>query len=202
MKIEPVMLTLPGGRARLEPLGHEHAAGLLEAGRDPVVWRWLPLRQPDTLGAISEWIDGALAQRAKGIQMPFAIIDQGENKVAGSTRFLDIQPANRGIEIGWTWIGTPWQRTSINTECKYLLMRHAFEAQGAIRVQLKTDLRNTQSQEAIKRIGAKYEGVLRKSMIMHDGHMRDSVYFSVLVEEWPEVKARLVARLSPGVDAR
>ena len=175
---------------------------MLEAGRDPAVWRWLTIRQLDTLAAVSAWIVLALSERKKGTQMPFAILDQRDNRVAGTTRYMDIQPANRGVEIGWTWIGVPWQRTAINTECKYLLMQHAFEAQGAIRLQLKTDLRNTRSQAAIERIGAKREGVLRKHMLLHDGQMRDSVYFSVLAEEWPEVKTRLAARLRADAGSR
>ncbi len=137
-------------------------------------------------------IEPALEELAAGRQIPFAIVDRAIGRAVGSTRYLDIQPANRGIEIGWTWIGTAHQRTAINTECKFLLLRHAFETLGAIRVQLKTDLRNERSQRAMERIGAAREGVLRQNMLLWDGHRRDSVYYSVLVDEWPRVRERLL----------
>jgi RimJ/RimL family protein N-acetyltransferase len=130
------------------------------------------------------------------MQMPFAIIDLVSQKAIGSTRFLDIQPANKGLEIGWTWLGQDYWRSVRNTECKYLLLSYAFEQQGAIRVQLKTDRRNQRSQLAIERIGGVKEGMLRQHMIMPDGYLRDSVYYSILDGEWPGVKKRLEAILN------
>lgn len=142
---------------------------------------------------MAAWIEQALEELAAGRQIPFAIVDCESGRAVGSTRYLDIQPVNRALEVGWTWIGEAFQRTAINTECKLLLLRYAFETLGAFRVQLKTDLRNERSQRAIERIGATREGVLRQNMLLWDGHRRDSVYYSVLVEEWPRVRGRLVA---------
>ena len=136
-------------------------------------------------------IEQALEVAAGGTQLPFAIVHRGSGKGVGSTRYLDIRRSDRGLEIGWTWIGTDYQRTVINTECKYLLLRHAFEDLGAVRVQMKTDLRNVRSQRAIERLGAVREGVLRKHIVLWDGFIRDTVYYSVIHEEWPEVKRRL-----------
>ena len=128
-------------------------------------------------------------------QLPFAIVETDKGRAVGSTRFLNIRPEHRGLEIGWTWIGREWQRTSVNTETKFLLLRHAFERLGCIRVELKTDARNERSQQAIERIGAKREGILRSHMLVQEGFRRDSVYFSVLDEEWPAVKEGLEKRL-------
>ncbi|MBI4841836.1 MAG: GNAT family N-acetyltransferase, partial [candidate division NC10 bacterium] len=131
-----------------------------------------------------------------GTQIPFAIVERASGKAIGSTRYLDIRRGDRGLEIGWTWIGLPFQRTAVNTECKYLLLVHAFEDQRAVRVQLKTDLRNEASQRAIERLGAVREGVLRKHMVLWDGFIRDTVYYSIIDSEWPEVKRRLQRRLA------
>jgi RimJ/RimL family protein N-acetyltransferase len=148
-------------------------------------------------------IHGALGQQAAGHRLPFAIIDRQSGRAIGSTSYLDIQPQNKSLEIGWTWLGKPYWRTPRNTECKYLLLKYAFEVQQAIRVQLKTDSRNYISQNAIQRIGGVKEGVLRNHMIYPSGYIRDTVYFSILNREWPEVKARLEARMagSAGVSA-
>jgi RimJ/RimL family protein N-acetyltransferase len=145
------------------------------------------------------WIQEAMAIAASGTQIPFAIIHRAGGRAIGSTRYLDIRREHRGLEIGWTWVGTAHQRTSVNTECKYLLLRHAFEELGAVRVQLKTDLRNERSQRAIERIGAVREGVLRKHMALWDGFIRDTVYYSILDSEWPDVRRRLEELLhTPG----
>jgi RimJ/RimL family protein N-acetyltransferase len=138
----------------------------------------------------------AFQRRDAGIEQPFVILDHGSGELAGSTRYLDIQPLHRGVEIGWTWIAPAYQRTAVNTHAKFLLMRHAFETLGAIRVSLKTDSRNERSQRAIERIGAKREGVLRNHYIMPDGYYRDSVYYSVIDTEWPMVKERLDAMMN------
>lgn len=196
MNIAPVTLALPNGDARLEPLGLHHAQGLHQAGPDPVIWAWLPFAQPKTLAQMQQYIERALAAQAQGAELPFAVIDTRTGQVAGTTRYLDVQPENRGLEIGATWYGVAWQRTRINTECKLMLLTHAFDTLGAVRVQLKTDGRNQRSQNAILRIGAQYEGRLRKSRVLHDGFIRDTVYFSIIADEWPAVRAGLLAKLA------
>jgi RimJ/RimL family protein N-acetyltransferase len=190
-RITPAPVVLEGRHARLEPLDPRHADALFDAGRDERIWTYLP-RGPFADPADARgWIDEARAAQAKGLEVPFAIVHAASGNVAGSTRFLDIRPADRGLEIGWTWIAPAYQRTPLNTECKYLLLRYAFEALGATRVQLKTDSRNVKSQIAIDRIGATREGTLRHHMIVRDGYVRDSVFFSVTETDWPLVKQRL-----------
>jgi len=189
MQIEPIVLA--GKHVRLEPLTESHAEDLLVAAQSDDIWRYMPTLPPKTLENMQTIIATALALRATGTQMPFAIIDQASQKAIGGSRYLDIQPTNKGLEIGWTWLGQDYWRSPRNTECKYLLLSHAFEEQGAIRVQLKTDRRNQRSQLAIERIGGVKEGVLRQVVIMPDGYLRDSVYYSILDGEWPGVKHRL-----------
>ncbi len=128
-----------------------------------------------------------------GTQIPFAIVHVASGAAIGSTRYLELRRAHRALEIGWTWIATAYQRTAVNTECKLLLLGHAFDTLGAVRVQFRTDLRNTRSQTALRRIGGRREGILRKSLILWDGFIRDSVYFSIVDDEWPAVKRRLLA---------
>lgn len=195
MPLEPLTLQLPSGRARLEPLRADHAQALFDAGNDPDVWRYMPAGRPRTVADVDAFIRRALTAAAAGTELPFAIIDRTSGGPVGSTRFLEINPGNRSLEIGATWLARPAQRTSINTECKYLLLRHAFESLGMVRVQLKTDGRNLQSQAAIQRIGGVREGVLRRSRILSDGFIRDTVYFSILDHEWPQVRASLERRL-------
>lgn len=190
MRIE-TPITLRGSHVLLEPLDERHAADLLRAAGDAEVWRYMPVPQPTTLEAMRAIIDEALRLQAAGEAVPFAILDGRSGTAIGSTRYMEIQPEHHGLEIGWTWLGRQYWRTAINTECKYLLLRHAFTVLGAIRVQLKTDLRNVRSQEAIARLGAVREGVLRDVRILYDGYRRSSVYFSVLEREWPAVKDRL-----------
>ncbi len=187
----PQPITLEGIHVRLEPLVARHAEDLFAAGSDEAIWTYMPRpvlqSVEDTLG----WIKEAQGVAANGTQIPFAIIHRAGGKGIGSTRYLDIRREHRGLEIGWTWVGTAYQRTPANTECKYLLLRHAFEELGAVRIQLKTDLRNERSQRAIERIGAVREGVLRKHMALWDGFIRDTVYYSILDSEWPDVKHNL-----------
>ncbi len=181
--------------ARLEPLEPRHAPDLFAVGQDEVVWRYMPQPAFKTLDDARRMITAAQEQAASGAQLPFAIVARTTGRAMGSTRYLDIRPKDRGVEIGWTWLGMAAQRTAINTECKYLLLRHAFEALGAVRVQLKTDLRNEQSQRAIERLGAIREGVLRKHMVLWNGVIRDTVYYSIVDTEWPAVRARLESLL-------
>jgi RimJ/RimL family protein N-acetyltransferase len=184
-------IVLEGEVVRLEPLTLDHAPDLLEAGRDEIVWKYLNFVPPKTVDDTRRFVNDALAQAQAGARMPFAIIHRASGKAVGSTSYLDIRPADRNIEIGWTWVSYAHQRTALNTECKYLLMRHAFEDLGAIRVGLKTDSRNERSQRAIERLGAQREGVLRQHMVLWTGILRDSVYYSILDFEWPEAKKRL-----------
>ncbi len=191
MSFDPQPVRLEGRHASVEPLELRHAAALFEAGSDAAIWRYLPRGPLRNVADATSWIREALADQATGSQIPFAIIDAKSGKAAGSTRYLEIRPEHWGLEIGWTWLGPAFQRTAINTECKYLLLSHAFDKLNAMRVQLKTDKRNVQSQRAIERIGGVREGTLRAHMLMWNGDVRDSVYFSITRDEWPTVKDRL-----------
>ncbi len=193
MNIEPV--TLEGRHVRLEPLSTAHLAALTAIGCDPDLWTFVPYRvaTPEDMQA---YIAKTLAAQAAGLDLPFVTFDRGSQQAAGSTRFLNIDRANRRVEIGATWLAAPYRRTALNTEAKYLMLRHAFETWGCIRVELKTDARNQRSRTAIRRIGATEEGTLRQHFVMWDGHLRDSVYYSILDKEWPRVKADLEARLA------
>ncbi len=195
---DPQPVTLEGAHVRLEPLACRHAEGFFEAGKDETIWPYMPCPPLKSLQDAQALIDQALAVAAGGTQIPFAIIERKNGKAIGSTRYLDIRRNDRGLEIGWTWIGTAYQRTVVNTECKYLLLRHAFEDLGAVRVQLKTDLRNVRSQRAIERLGAVREGVLRRHIVLWDGFIRDTVYYSIIQSEWPEAKRRLEGLMGKG----
>lgn len=186
LNVRAVVLT--GPVVRLEPLRAEHAQGLYNRGRVQADWAYLPRGCFVDLADTRQWIEEALA--APG-HVPFAIVDAASDKVVGSTRYLAIRPEHRSLEIGWTWLGQEAQRTAINTEAKRLLLTHAFEVLGCVRVEFKADARNERSQRALERIGAVREGVLRKHMIVQNNYVRDSVYFSVIDTEWPAVKARL-----------
>lgn len=182
---------LEGACVRLEPLSLDHARDLFEAGADAAVWRYLSIPGFANIDATRAWIEDAMSQAAQGREVPFAIVEKRSGRAMGSTRYMDIRRAHRGLEIGWTWLSPAVQRSAVNTECKYLLLSHAFDTLGALRVQLKTDHRNLKSQQAIERIGGVREGVLRHHMICPDGTMRDSVYFSILRTEWGKVKTGL-----------
>ncbi len=195
-RFAPKPVTLVGTAVRLEPLGRRHAADLFSAGADPAIWTHMPMGGFAGLAAVELWIDRSIAAMEGGSDLPFAIIEQGNGRAVGSSRYMDIRREHRGLEIGWTWLAPEAQRTRVNTEAKFLLLEHAFEGLGAVRVQLKTDGRNVRSQRAIERIGAVREGVLRRHMVMWNGFVRDTVYYSVLDREWPQVKERLLARLA------
>lgn len=196
MSVNPQPIVLTGQIARLEPLDPRHADDLFEFGRDTGVWTWTTQPAFRDIEDTREWIAAARDLAAQGLQIPFAIIDAASGRAIGSTRYLDIRRADRGIEIGFTWIARPFQRTAVNTECKFLLLRHAFETLGCVRVQLKTDLRNLQSQRAIERLGAVREGVLRKYQLTQNDFMRDTLMYSIIDDEWPAVRARLLGFLS------
>src|SRR5579871_3713690 len=193
MKIEPVTLT--GKHVRLEPLSRDHHAGLTAVSLDESIWRWIPY-QIKTPEDMRKYIDKVLEEQARGISLPFATCEAGSGRVIGCTRFMNIDVPNKHVEIGGTWIGVAWQRSAVNTEAKYLMMKHAFETWKCIRVELKTDSLNERSRAAILRIGAKQEGIFRNHMICHDGRIRHSVYFSVTREEWPDVEAGLKSKMN------
>lgn len=188
-------MILEGAQVRLEPLTLAHHAALCEVGLDPELWQWIPYRAT-TAEEMLAYIQSALQDQAAGTAQPFATVERSTGRVIGSTRYMNIDVTNRRREIGATWIAKPWQRTAINTEAKYLMLRHAFETLDCIRVELKTDALNQKSRNAILRIGAKEEGTLRRHVVTWTGRVRDSVYFSVLDSEWPQVKAALEAKLT------
>ena len=189
-------ITLTGKHVRLEPIGEQHIAGLAEIGRGHDFWKFMLYGDMKTEADFRHFVEDLLAREQKGTDLPFAVIHLASGRVAGSTRYLNIDRPNRGLEVGGTWYGPEFQRTAVNTECKYLLLSHAFEILKAIRVQIKTDLLNVRSQKAIERIGAIKEGVLRNHMILQDGRIRDSVFYSILDKEWAEVKRKLEAMLA------
>lgn len=193
MKVEPVVLQ--GTAVRLDPMAIDHVAALARVGLEPELWRWIPT-QVTSEEEMRAYVQTALAEQSRGMALPFVIVDQAGGQVIGSTRYGNIERAHRRLEIGWTWLTPAYQRTRANTEAKLLLLAHAFETLGAIRVELKTDALNTQSRNAILRIGAKEEGTFRQHMVTASGRLRDSVYFSILDGEWPAVKAKLLARLA------
>ena len=190
-------VTLEGRQVRLEPLAKGQLEGLAAVGLHEELWRWIPaaVRTREEMAA---YIETALDEQARGVSLPFAILEKATGRAIGSTRYGHIDCTHRRVEIGWTWVAREWQRTAINTEAKYLLLRHAFETLGCMRVELKTDSLNERSRAAILRIGAKEEGVFRNHMITASGRIRHTVYFSIIDSEWPAVKARLEAILSSG----
>ena len=200
MDVKPVILT--GKHVRLEPLSENHVAGLSAIGLDDDIWRYMPYGPIRREEDIRRWVNGLLELEAQRTDLPFAVIDLSSGRVAGATRYIEIRPEHRGLEIGGTWYGSEFRRTHVNTECKYLLLKHAFETLGAIRVQLKTDSRNERSQRAIGRLGAVKEGILRNHLILPDGYIRHSVYYSILDSEWPRVKDRLEQMLSKKFSSR
>ena len=190
-------LTLEGSAVRLEPLRREHAALFWDVSKNDLesIFRWIPhsIKTPEDFHHI---VEKAFSEQDRGESLVFATVERASGRVVGSTRFMNIDRNNRRVEIGWTWIAVPWQRSAVNTEAKYLMLRHAFEVWGCVRVELKTDALNEQSRNAILRIGAKEEGTLRRHVVTWTGRIRDSVYFSILDDEWPAVKAKLEARMS------
>jgi N-acetyltransferase len=193
MRVQP--LTLSGHHVRLEPLSLAHVDALAAVGLDPVLWRHVPSRM-ESAEDMRDYVGAALAEQARGVSLPFAMVEQASSRVIGSTRYGNIVAEHRRLEIGWTWLTPGAQRTGANTEAKLLLLAHAFETLGANRVELKTDALNAQSRAAIQRIGATQEGIFRQHMVIPGtGRIRDTVYFSIIRAEWPAVKANLQARL-------
>ncbi len=187
--ITPV--TLQGKHVRLEPLSESHIPGLTEVGVGQSFWDFMLYGNIQTEEDMRNWVLDIRSRAEKGTDLPFAVIHLASGRVAGATRYLNIVPKDRGLEVGGTWYGTEFQRTPVNTECKYLMLTHAFETLKCIRVQIKTDKRNERSQKAIERLGAKKEGILRNHMILPDGRYRDSVFYSILDTDWVDVKKNL-----------
>jgi RimJ/RimL family protein N-acetyltransferase len=192
LAVAPVVLE--GTLVRLEPLSLDHVEGLAEVGLHPAVWRWVTVdvRTRDELEA---WVRDALAEQAAGTSLPFATIERSSDRPIGSTRFLNIDRRNRHVEIGWTWVAPAWQRSGANREAKLLMLRHAFETLGCLRVEFKTDSLNDQSRAALLGIGATFEGIFRNHVISQGGRIRHSAWYSVTDREWPAVRDRLEASL-------
>ena len=193
--IDSSPVILEGTVVRLEPLSPAHVEGLIAIGLDPELWRFTTSRV-GTAGEMRDYVQQALDEQRAGSSLPFATIERSTGRVIGCTRFGNIAPAHRKVEIGWTWIARDSQRSPVNTEAKYLMLRHAFEVWQCVRVELKTSALNERSRNAIRRLGAVQEGILRQHMINADGSLRDTVYFSILDREWPVAKARLESMLT------
>jgi RimJ/RimL family protein N-acetyltransferase len=185
-------ITLEGDLVRLEPLARTHLADLAEVAFDERLWQWT-LARPVDVASLEAWLQAALDGAAAGTEVPFATIDRASGKAIGSTRYLSIVPEHRRFEIGWTWVAAAYQRTGANREAKRLQLEHAFETLGANRVEFKTDSLNEKSRTALLALGTTFEGIFRNHMIMPDGRLRHSAYYSVTREEWPAIKARLLA---------
>lgn len=192
MKVEPI--TLDGRNVRLEPLSMAHLERLCGVGLDEELWRWIPT-QVRSEKDMRAYIETALEGQKQGSMLAFATIEKTSGKAIGSTRYGNIDRNNRRVEIGWTWITSPWQRTAVNTEAKYLMLRHAFEKLGCVRVEFKTDALNERSRSAILRLGAKEEGTFRKHVITASGRVRDTVYFGIIDSEWAQIKENMEAKL-------
>jgi RimJ/RimL family protein N-acetyltransferase len=189
-------ITLEGSVVRLEPIRRDHAEDFWDIAKDALddIFQWIPYRMK-TREDFQRLVEKTFDEQKRGESIVFATVERGSKRVIGSTRFMNIDRTNRRVEIGSTWIAPPWQRTAVNTEAKYLMLRHAFEEWKCYRVELKTDALNQKSRNAILRIGAKEEGTLRRHVLTWTGRVRDSVYFSILDSEWPEAKARLEQKL-------
>ena len=190
--VEPVVLA--GHRVRLEPLSTGHLDGLAEVAFEPAIWRYTTARPTDR-ASLAAWLATALQNADAGSELPFATIDLETGRAIGSTRFMSIVAEHRRLEIGWTWLAPGWQRRGANREAKLLMLEHAFERLSANRVEFKTDSTNEKARAALLGIGATFEGVFRNHMIMPDGRLRHSAWYSVVVEDWPVVKARLTAAI-------
>lgn len=186
---------LEGELVRLEPMAPEHEDGLWEASRDARTWQWLSVEQPQTRDELRAYLDAALANAADGSELPLVTVVREDGRVIGSSRYLALRPEHRSIEIGWTWLTPAAWGTGANVEAKLLMLGYAFEELGCLRVELKTDARNERSRGAMAALPAQFEGVHRKHMLVRGGRRRDSAWYSILEDEWPDVKANLLRRL-------
>jgi RimJ/RimL family protein N-acetyltransferase len=185
-----------GELVRIEPLAVEHEAGLIEAASDRAMFDWMPVDMASSRGAMREWLSASLLAASDGREVPFAILDARDGRVLGSTRFLELRPEHLRAEIGWTWVARPAWGSGVNVETKLLLLGHALERVGLRRVEFKTDARNERSRGALLALGATFEGILRKHMVVRDEGARDSAYFSVIDDDWPRVREHLRGRLA------
>jgi RimJ/RimL family protein N-acetyltransferase len=188
-------VVLEGGLVRLEPMSLGHEDGLWEASRDARTWEWLSIVQPQTREEMRAYLDAALANAADGTELPLVTVWREDGSVIGSTRYLALRPEHRSIEIGWTWLTPAAWGTGANVEAKLLMLEHAFERLGCLRVELKTDALNERSRGAMAALPAQFEGVHRKHLLVRGGERRDSAWYSVLDDEWPAVRANLLRRL-------
>jgi RimJ/RimL family protein N-acetyltransferase len=191
--LEPVVLE--GEHVRLEPLALEHRADLARVALDPDLWQWT-LTRIHSLQDLDEYIATAVAWREAGTAIPFATVDRSTGRAVGCTRLANIDRDNRRLEIGWTWLARAYHRTAFNTEAKLLMLGHAFESMDCIRVEFRVNAVNARSRAAVLRIGAREEGILRHHQITPDGRVLDWVYYSILREEWSEVRSRIELKLA------
>jgi RimJ/RimL family protein N-acetyltransferase len=192
LDVRPVVLE--GSLVRLEPLTADHLDALAAVGLEPAIWRWMAIL-PTGRDDLARWLDDALAEAAAGSSVPFATRDRASGRVVGSTRYMNIDRANRHLEIGWTWLAPRWQRTGVNREAKLLMLRHAFETLGCLRVEFKTDALNDDSRRALAGIGATFEGIFRNHVISRGGRIRHSAWYAITDRDWPSVRERLEAAL-------
>jgi len=193
---EGIAPRLEGAVVVVEPLAPAHEDGLWEAAFDPSVWRWMPVNAIESRETFAAWFAEAVERTAAGLDQAFAVLDAGTGAPLGSTRYLALRPEHRGLEIGWTWLSVDAWGTGANVEAKLLLMGHAFDELGCIRVEFKTDALNERSRAALEALPARFEGIFRKHMVVRDGALRDSAWYSVTDEEWPAVRHNLLDRLS------
>jgi RimJ/RimL family protein N-acetyltransferase len=191
--------TFSGRLVRVEPLRADHEAGLIEAAGDPEMFAWMPVDMASSREALRDWLAASVSAAREGTAVPFAILDAGSDRVLGSTRFMELRFEHLRAEVGWTWVARDAWGTGVNVETKLLLLEHAFEHAGLRRVEFKTDARNERSRGALLALGATFEGILRKHMVVRDGGPRDSAYYSVIDDEWPAVKGHLLDRLAASV---
>src|SRR4028119_1098721 len=187
---------LEGEIVRLEPLAWRHEEGLFRAAEEEEIWRWMQYGSTSGREEFRRWIGTAISHSEAGTERAFATLDAQTGEPIGSTRYLALRPEHRGLEIGWTWLAPSHWRTGANVEAKLLMLEHAFERLGCMRVELKTDRRNERSRGAMEALPARFEGVFRKHMLLPDGTVRDSAYYSIVDDDWPEVRANLRRRLA------
>jgi RimJ/RimL family protein N-acetyltransferase len=186
---------LEGEIVRLEPLAHRHEKRLFEVAQDERVWRWMHYDAGGSRETFHAWLEDALAASSVGTEAAFATVDASTGEPVGSTRFLALRPEHRGLEIGWTWLAPAHWQTGANVEAKLLMLEHTFERLGCLRVEFKTDSRNERSRGALAALPARFEGIFRKHMLVRGGERRDSAYYSIIDDEWPEVKDNLRRRI-------
>jgi RimJ/RimL family protein N-acetyltransferase len=195
--LRPEPVTLTGETVRLVPLERDHVDALWEVADDERLWRWIPF-PVRTKSDLEAYVDAALDGRANGSMLPFVTTEAGSGRIIGSSRFGNIVPADYRVEIGWTWVGVPWQRSAVNSEAKLLMLDHAFGTWHCHRVEFKTDSLNEQSRAGLLGIGATFEGIFRNHMVTHSGRMRHSAWYSITDDDWPAIRARLVERIAAG----